>query len=405
MPWRPKENHNEERRKRLAILRKKEKGRKKDVAAVSQTGASRHPFTSLASYYPGKNADFELYRSLREAVPIIDAAILKTVRLLGSFEVRTGNEKADEMLRYFLRSVNVSGTRTGIDSFVSTFFEQLLTYGTAVGEIVVSGGEVSHLYNARLEDVSLSCGENPLAVTVSARDPSGLFVPVRYPELIVKCVHNPEPGSVYGTSVLKGLPFVSDVFLKIMNTVGVNWERLGNVRFAVTYKPQNDAIDKAYARERAQCVADEWSKAMDPNGPVKDFIAVGDVSIKAIGADNQILDSEVPVRQVLEQIVAKLGIPPFLLGLSWSATERMSYQQADILTSEIDAYRREIEPVIRKICLWQLRLSGFPCDVDIVWDDITLQDLTEISRSGYYNAQAEKIRNEIGGEKNEKQNH
>ena len=384
----------------MALFRKKEKGAKKTVAAVTQTGESRHPFMPLSAYYPGKNADFELYRSLREAVPIIDAAILKTVRLLGSFEAKTGNAKADEMLRHFLRSVNVSGTRAGIDGFVSTFFEQLLTYGTAVGEIVVSGGEVSHLYNARLEDVNLSSGDNPLTVTVSARDQSGLFVPVKYPQLILTCVHNPEPGSVYGTSVLKGLPFVSDVFLKIMNTVGVNWERLGNVRFAVTYKPQDDAIDKAYARERAQCVADEWSKAMDPNGPVKDFIAVGDVSIKAIGADNQILDSEVPVRQVLEQIVAKLGIPPFLLGLSWSSTERMSYQQADILTSEIDAYRREIEPVIRKICLWQLRLSGFGCDVDIIWDDITLQDLTEISRSGYYNAQAEKILYEIGGEKN-----
>ena len=389
----------------MALLRKKEKGAKKTVAAATQTGASRHPFMPLSAYYPGKNADFELYRSLREAVPIIDAAILKTVRLLGSFEAKTGNAKADEMLRHFLRSVNVSGTRTGIDGFVSTFFEQLLTYGTAVGEIVVSGGEVSHLYNARLEDVNLSSGDNPLTVTVSARDQSGLFVPVKYPQLILTCVHNPEPGSVYGTSVLKGLPFVSDVFLKIMNTVGVNWERLGNVRFAVTYKPQDDAIDKAYARERAQCVADEWSKAMDPNGPVRDFIAVGDVSIKAIGADNQILDSEVPVRQVLEQIVAKLGIPPFLLGLSWSSTERMSYQQADILTSEIDAYRREIEPIIRKICLWQLRLSGFCCDVEIVWDDITLQDLTEIARSSYYNAQAEKILSEIGGEKNEKQEH
>ena len=79
----------------------------------------------------------------------------------------------------------------------------------------------------------------------------------------------------------------------------------------------------------------------------------------------------------------------------------MSYQQADILTSEIDAYRREIEPVIRKICLWQLRLQGFDCDVDIIWDSITLQDLTEIARSEYYNAQAKKILNEIGGENNE----
>lgn len=48
-------------------------------------------------------------------------------------------------------------------------------------------------------------------------------------------------------------------------------------------------------------------------------------------------DSQVPVRQILEQLVARTGIPPFLLGLSWSSTERMSAQQADLMTSEITA--------------------------------------------------------------------
>ena len=37
--------------------------------------------------------------------------------------------------------------------------------------------------------------------------------------------------------------------------------------------------------------------------------------------------TNVPVRQLLEQLIAKLSIPPFLLGLSWSSTERMSSQQ------------------------------------------------------------------------------
>ena len=60
---------------------------------------------------------------------------------------------------------------------------------------------------------------------------------------------------------------------------------------------------------------------------VSDFVAVGDVTIKAIGADNQILDSNVPVRQMLEEIVAKMGIPPFLLGLSWSSTEDVYKRQ------------------------------------------------------------------------------
>ena len=169
----------------------------------------------------------------------------------------------------------------------------------------------------------------------------------------------------------------------------------------MTYKPQNDSLDKAYARERAVQVASEWSKAMEKNGPVKDFVAVGDVEIKAIGADNQILESEVPVRQMLEQIVAKLGLPPFLLGLSWSTTERMSSQQADILTSEVEAYRRELDPIIRQICKTYLVLSGLDCDFEIVWSDITLQDITEVSRSAYYEAQSKKILSEVKGAENE----
>ena len=52
------------------------------------------------------------------------------------------------------------------------------------------------------------------------------------------------------------------------------------------------------------------------SGDISDFVAVGDVGIKVIGADNQILDSEVPVRQMMEQIITRLGLPPFILGLS-----------------------------------------------------------------------------------------
>lgn len=373
-----------------------------DTAAVVQTSSKSHPFHHIGMYLPERSCDLELYRSLREAVPIIDAAIFKIIRLLGSFEVKAENEVAEKRLRSFLQTVDVGGTRNGIEAFLSTFFEQLLTYGTAIGEMVVTDGEFSHLFNADLKSVALTQGDSPIDIIVSADNGNGEFVPVKCPALVLKCVHNPEPGKIYGTSILKGLPFVSNILLQIYNTIGVNWERVGNVRFAVTYKPQNDALDKAYAKDRAVQVASEWSKAMSDNGPVKDFVAVGDVEIKAIGADNQILDSEVPVRQMLEQIVAKLGVPPFLLGLSWSSTERMSSQQADILTSEIDAYRRELNPIIRQICSFWLKLNGYNCEFDIEWDNITLQDISEIAKSNYYEAQTEKIKNEIQGGENGK---
>ena len=346
---------------------------------------------------PQGSYDHALFRQLREAVPIIDAAIMKTVRLLGTFQVNCSDKRAEKELRHFLSMVNVGGTRNGIDAFISTFFEQLLTYGTAVGEMITDGQTITHLFNSDLRDISLSEGTSPVDIVISADNGNGTFTPIRYPSLVLLSVLNPEPGKVYGTSILKGLPFVSDILLKIYNTVGTNWERLGNVRFSVTYKPQNDAIDKAYAKERAMQVADEWTRTMQSAGTVRDFVAIGDVSIKAIGADCPIPDSNIPVRQLLEQIVAKLGIPPFLLGLSWSTTERMSSQQADILTSEIDFYRREITPVIAKICDMWLRLSPYSCDFDIEWDNVTLQDISEIAQSNYYNAQTEKILSEIGG--------
>ena len=205
---------------------------------------------------------------------------------------------------------------------------------------------------------------------------------------------NAEAGSITGNSILKGLPFVASILLKIYDSIGQNWERAGNLRYAVTYNPGSDMLDRAYAKERAQQIAKEWASAME-KGSIKDFVAVGDVQIKVIGADGQILDSEIPVRQMLEQIVAKLSVPPFMLGLSWSSTERMSSQQADSLTTELWAYRRILTPVIEKICSMYLRFLGNGSGVEVIWDDITLQDTVETARAELYSAQARAL----GGEK------
>ena len=126
----------------------------------------------------------------------------------------------------------------------------------------------------------------------------------------------------------------------------------------------------------------------------RDFVAVGDVQIRIIGGETPLLASEVPVRQILEQLIAKTGLPPFLLGLSWSTTERMSAQQADLLTSELWAIRRAVEPVIRKICRTFLILEGLDPAVEIEWDQISLQDMAETAKAELYAAQAAKLKAE-----------
>ena len=98
---------------------------------------------------------------------------------------------------------------------------------------------------------------------------------------------------------------------------------------------------------------------------------------------------------MLEQIIAKLSLPPFVLGISWSSTERMSTQQADILTSELEFYRTLISPVIAKICKLYLRLSGYDDYVEVNWDLINLQDEVELSQARLNNAQALEIEKRV----------
>ena len=369
-------------------MKKKDKQRESAPGAAVQTAVRRDEHFAAFGPFPRPSGGLALFRELRRSVPVIGAAIEKLNRLIGSFEVKTGCERTDAMLKSFLASVPVGAGREGVQAFVSTFFTQLLTYGTAVGEIVVEDGEIACLLNADLNDVALSRGNSPAQTVISARDASGRFCPVPRPELITVALLDPEPGEVYGRSILEGLPFVADVLMKIFAATGSNWERMGNVRYCVTYKPQDDPADRAFAQQRIKAVAEEWSRTVNSSGAVKDFVALGDVEIKAIGADNQIPDSEVPVRQLLEQIVAKLGVPPFLLGLSWSATERMSSQQADILTSELEAYRRTLEPVISRIVRVFLASAGLETEHEIVWDDITLQDIETLAKTDLLRAQA-----------------
>ena len=98
------------------------------------------------------------------------------------------------------------------------------------------------------------------------------------------------------------------------------------------------------------------------------------------------------------EIVSKLSIPPFMLGLSWSTTERMSEQQAEILSSELAYYRRLLNPIILKIATTALRVNGYSDRPKIKWDVLNFNDQIQAAKTRLYNAQAEKIELENGRE-------
>ena len=217
--------------------------------------------------------------------------------------------------------------------------------------------DLAALLCGRMDRIELREGESPLDFQIFGPDERGRMAALPYQELLLFTPLHPEAEHPYGVSLLRGLPFMADILMKIYNTVG---GQLGTVR--------QYAVCRDLPGRRRQCrgtgaaSASEWSRAMQDtrSGSVRDFVAVGDVDIKVIGGDAPILDSQVPVRQVLEQIVAKTSIPPFMLGLNWNSTERMSAQQADMLTTEITAIRRTLTPVVEQICRMWLRMQGDP---------------------------------------------
>lgn len=369
-------------------LKKKKKESTLSAGAVQTSAISKHPYYNLGTYMP-MNSMSRVYQELRQAVPIIDSAIHKIIRLTGGFHFETGNDTLDLQINSFFDSVNVGGNQQGLSAFISNYLNQLLTFGTAIGEIILNDSGIYALYNSELESIELKRNSNGIDIDFyNNRDK------IVNPQLILYSVLNPKPRDLCGTSLLEGLPFISDILMKIYNTIGQNWEHAGNIRYAVVCKPGSNNADNDDAQTKATAIADAWQEAMNSQ-KVKDFVAVGDVSIEVIGADNKILDSEIPVRQLLEQIVAKTGLPPFMLGLSWSSTERMSTQQADILTTELEAYRRILTPIIKKIGGIYSAVNGINCNLTVIWDDITLQDQCDSARAELYMAQAERIRKEV----------
>ena len=78
--------------------------------------------------------------------------------------------------------------------------------------------------------------------------------------------------------------------------------------------------------------------------------------------------------------------------VSWG---RFVPQQADVLTSELEAYRRLLTPVIEKICRFWMITNGRNDGFSVEWDDITLQDEVELAKARLYRAQSERIEQEL----------
>mgnify|MGYP007060496800 CR=1 FL=1 len=93
--------------------------RKKEPAApvVQVRQSTGQPFGVLDRYVPLHTGEMALYRAIREAVPIVDAAIWKLIRLCGGLTVHSRDSRAQRGLEEFFRTVDTGWGQRGVQAF------------------------------------------------------------------------------------------------------------------------------------------------------------------------------------------------------------------------------------------------------------------------------------------------
>lgn len=187
--------------------------RKKPAAAPSVLiSAERQQHRDFSLLRQDETAQ-QLYRQLRYAVPIIDAALSKIVRLTGSYSVIASDPAVQKQLDGFVQQIPCDFSGQSLQSFTDRFLDSLLTCGNALGELLVDSRRrcITGLHCAEPDLVYLRPGKSGRAFFLRMTDSSPEERPLPHPERLLFCSLHPPAGQIYGVSVLHGIPALCSI--------------------------------------------------------------------------------------------------------------------------------------------------------------------------------------------------
>ena len=342
------------------------------------------------------DGDLRLYDEMRRSFPILDIAVTRLVQLCGHPAVEGESAAVAEVERW-MEGVGSGPAQVGLGRWLETHLDHMLVFGKGVGRIYLTPlrREVAGVVSQDPRCVRLEPGNDPLSLRVMRQvpgNPNGEELPTA---LTLLSLHAPQ-GNPHGTSLLRSLPFVTEACSIIENATAQVWQRAGAPSFHVNWKADSDFCDPqgtvADQVTRDLTASFEQIMAARKYGEVRDLFTTGGVDIKSIGAETVNVALQEPFRVFVEQMVAVTGLPPWLLGLHWSTTERLSAQQADLLIANIEGIRREVQPQLDTLLELRQALTGRSSRVRFVWPAISLRDATEQARAEAWAEQARQRR-------------
>jgi hypothetical protein len=337
----------------------------------------------------------EFYKLIRLTIPPLAAAVRKLTLLCGDLEP-TGPDPLVEDLTRWMQTVGANRVERGFNVWENADCRDLLTFGRAAGEIVLTNDrkDIYRLVNVEPPTLRLIPNAQTGEIEIGQAQAAGQIVMLDR-ALTTYEVHQSEGGDPRGTSLFSGLQFPAEIVLTIEHAVKRNWERIGAPGFLLAIEPgANWGGNKDTAQGIADAVLTKWNEAQAARrqGKIQDFSFVGNLKVITIGADGQVLDMEVPYRALMEQLIAQTDLPPWMFGFAWSTTERMSSTQAEMLVATIEGLRSERQSALLYVLELRQKLVGLPFEeIEWKWSNVTLTDMLDEARARQTHAQAHKV--------------
>jgi hypothetical protein len=338
--------------------------------------------------------NLRLFEQLVETIPVLARALRCIVQLVGCVTIDADDETKAE-IEQWMRDVVVSRIATGFDNWLSVWLYDSLLYGRAHAEIILplSRREIYAIQELHPRTIDLRPTLDGYSLDiVQIMAMRGMWITLNK-RLIVTATNDLAVDMPHGRSLLYGLPFLAEIFTSMHKDQKRIWERFGTPCYHIRYMPPPEMPDPTGTRGTAFIgqMMNLWNTLMlqRANGDIADYGTAGDVEVRVIGAAGEQLKFVEPLREIVSQLIAKTGLPPFMLGMQWQTTETMSAVEGGLLSQMIEQIRQHVEPELYYLIRLRQLLAGKNPEFKIGWTSPTLIDLFEKARAAMFQAKAD----------------